>query len=443
MRWKIADFGFSSPVGTKPPRPISYWNFPRNYCAPELLLTIRSDTKSDIWSAGCILFEVATGQPAFDTDEAIRKYAWLGIAPPSVSNTRNDLTKDVDDMVGQALQTSADLRPDAATILKDCREKHYEPTLAPILEIAKHEIRKISNLDVNLGENRFFATFQGKAESIIVESHGLRDLANLDRLDRLRQLGQLLTSLHNTTKASVPSFLGFVHESDVEYSLIFRAPKSIIPPDSLCYSLEHVLSTTSHPVHKTLQDLFHKVRVAATLAWTIHAIHASGFFHRAIGSHNVLIDTSPNPCPFIMGFDLETTQSFTTETNKITPSYEWRERLYQHPDWQSEENFTFRREYDFYSLGVVMLELARMVSFAQFSGEWRRELEEMPPEELQWFRIQRAGELKETVGEEYVRIMTVCLTGELGQAREDEVGQRFEEEVCVSLDRLASSLWDN
>ena len=66
MLWKIADFGFSSQVGTKPPRPVSYWNIPRNYCAPELLLTIRSDTKSDIWSAGCILFEVATGQPAFD-----------------------------------------------------------------------------------------------------------------------------------------------------------------------------------------------------------------------------------------------------------------------------------------------------------------------------------------------------------------------------------------
>ena len=346
-------------------------------------------------------------------------------------------------MVARTLQTSADLRPDAVTILKDCREKHYEPILTPILEIAKHEIRRSSNLDVNLGENRFLATFQGKAEPIIVESHGLRDLANIDLLDQLRQLGQLLTSLHNTPKPSVPPFLGFVHESDVDYSLIFRAPKSIIPPDSLCYSLEHVLSSPSHPVHRTLQNLFHKVRVAATLAWTIHEIHALGFFHRAIGSHNILIDTSPNPCPFIMGFDLETTQSFTTETNQITPSYEWRERLYQHPDCQSEENFTFRREYDFYSLGVVMLELARMLSFAQFSGEWKRELEEMPAEELQWFRIQRAGELKETVGEEYVRIMTACLTGELGQGEEDEVGRRFKEEVCMSLDRLASSLWDN
>ena len=348
-------------------------------------------------------------------------------------------------MVERTLQTSANLRPDAAAILKDCHEKHnsQQPILEPILEISKHEILPSPHFDVNLGKNRYFAIFEWKSEPVIVESHVLRHVTDLNLLDRLRQLAQLLTTLHNTPKSSVPSCLGFVHESDIEYSLVFRAPKSVIPPGSLCYSLEHILSSPSHPVHRTLQFLFHKVRVAATLAWTIHAIHASGFSHRAIGSHNILIDGSPNPCPFMMAFDLEMIQPFTTQSTPITPCFEWRERLYQHPDCQSEENYTFRREYDFYAFGVVMLELARMVSFAQFTGEWRRELEEMSAEELQWFRIQRAIELKETVGEEYVRIMTVCLTGELGQDGEDEVEKRFEEEVCVSLDRLASSIWEN
>jgi len=348
-------------------------------------------------------------------------------------------------MVGRTLQTSPSMRPDAATIVKECNEKlHSEQLIVELaLEIAKHEIQRSSNFGANLGENRFFATLEGKPQLVIVESHALRHVATIKFIDELRQLAQLLTTLHNTPKSSVPSYLGFIRENDVEYSLVFRAPKSVIPPDSLCNSLENVLSSPSHPVHKVLQSLSQKVRVAATLAWTIHAIHTAGFSHRAIGSHNILIDASLDPCPFMMGFDLEKTQSFTAQTTQISPSLEWRDRLYQHPELLSEDNYTFRREYDYYSFGVVMLELARMLSFAQFTGEWRRELEDMTPQKLQWFRVERARELKETVGEEYVRIMSLCLTGELGQGDEDEIGKRFEEHVCASLDHLASDFWDN
>src|SRR5438045_3353324 len=91
MQWKLTDFGFSSHVGIASPRPIRYWKLPRNYLAPEMFIVVRSDTKSDIWSAGCILYEIATGLPAFSNDEAIRKFAWLRIDPPLVSKIRSDL----------------------------------------------------------------------------------------------------------------------------------------------------------------------------------------------------------------------------------------------------------------------------------------------------------------------------------------------------------------
>jgi hypothetical protein len=144
-----------------------------------------------------------------------------------------------------------------------------------------------------------------------------------------------------------------------------------------------------------------------------------------------------------MGFDIERIQPLTDMAKQAISSVEWRDQLYQHPDCLSEDNYTFRREYDFYSFGVVMLELARMESFAQLPEDWRDELETMNGEKLQWFRLQRARELTDTVGEEYVRIMSLCLTGELGQGTDDEVGKCFEEDVCMPLDRLAFYLQSN
>ena len=433
IQWKLTDFGYSSHVGMASPSPIRYWKVPRNYLAPEVLIAVCSDTKSDIWSAGCILYEIATGLPAFDNDEAIRKFAWLRIAPPLVSKSRSDLTLEVDDVVERTLQTTASLRPDATTLVKDVAEKIKLDQ--PIIEITKQDIKRCNEYDDTLGANRFLGRLEGNAGTIIVESHALRETT--DCRDRIYQLARLLVSLHKTSKSSILSCLAFAYDADVEYSLIFRAPQSILGPETSIYSLETVLSSPSHPAHQALQLISQKARVAAILAWSINAIHNAGFSYKSVGAHNILIDASPDPRPYLMGFDIDRIQPLTKLAKQIVFSAEWRDQLYQHPDCFDEDIYTFRREYDFYSFGVVMLELARMVSFAQLPEDWKKELETMNGERLQWFRLQRARELTDTVGEEYVRIMSLCLTGELGQGADDEVGKRFEEDVCMALDRLA------
>jgi len=105
--------------------------------------------------------------------------------------------------------------------------------------------------------------------------------------------------------------------------------------------------------------------------------------------------------------------------------------LYQHPDCQLENNFRFRQEFDYYALGVVMLELGRMQSFGLLSGGWsrREELEKMSAEKLQWFRIKRAEELKDSVGEVYLEVMLCCLKVEFGQTGQEDIGQCFKEKI--------------
>ena len=68
--WKIADFGFVAQVSSKlRNRPSSYVRGTDGYRAPELRIgkPVYS-TKTDIWALGCVLHELAFGQPAFQGD---------------------------------------------------------------------------------------------------------------------------------------------------------------------------------------------------------------------------------------------------------------------------------------------------------------------------------------------------------------------------------------
>jgi serine/threonine protein kinase len=73
---KIADFGLARAFGI-PIRPYTKEVVTLWYRAPELLLEANEySTPVDMWSAGCIFFEIVTKRPLFDGDcdaEQIRK----------------------------------------------------------------------------------------------------------------------------------------------------------------------------------------------------------------------------------------------------------------------------------------------------------------------------------------------------------------------------------
>lgn len=73
--WKIADFGCTVEGTSSRARSTSLARGTSSYRAPELLTEVAMYTnKLDIWAVGCILYEVATGQPAFTGDWDVRNY---------------------------------------------------------------------------------------------------------------------------------------------------------------------------------------------------------------------------------------------------------------------------------------------------------------------------------------------------------------------------------
>ena len=434
LTWKITDFGFST-TGTSAQKPLSFGRKTRIYFSPELLLGSTYDAKSDIWSAGCILYQLSAGIPPFLNDEEVREYAWSRKPAPQVIDARRPLAR-VNKMIADMLTSSADKRPDAVNVLKciPAQSKGGEVSI----EISRSDVERVK-CDANLGANRFVATMDGQEDNVIVELHSVSSPISAIDCNGLRMHVKLLQSLSESPNSHIPFCLGFIHNTRDEYSLIYRAPTSTYHDDNRYDTLEAVLSNPSHPAYKALTLPIHKARVAADLAWTLYSIHKARYSHRMIGAHNVLIHSPLDPHASLMGFSVTTFQPLESHAELITASLEWRDRLYQHPDCQVEDNFKFLQKYDYYALGVIMLEMGRMQSFGLLSGAWKEELENMNPEKLQWFRIKRAEELKDSVDEVYLDVMLRCLKGEFGQTGPDDVGQCFKVAVCEQLDSLCSS----
>jgi Prion-inhibition and propagation len=259
------------------------------------------------------------------------------------------------------------------------------PTEVPLMELPE----KSAGLTINHttpSNRRSIGTYlssknkSAKPEPVMIEWKFVgRDIRGEEKALLETRTNNLAYLLHHTNKPKdlrALTCIGLTKDmtdtaEHLKYGLVYAIPSSS-PKSDLPTSLYDLLPSNEEEETSEEFDLGDKFRIARILAQSLYQLHVSGWLHKAICSDNVLFfppqsrltsshgpQKTSNKSLFLAGYEFARPGRLRDPTQKagaITID------LYAHPAYRSGSNVKYRRLFDIYSLGVVLLEI----------GLWRR-----------------------------------------------------------------------
>jgi serine/threonine-protein kinase len=119
---KVMDFGIARAMDDLGATLTSTWNVvgTAQYLSPEQAVGDAADARSDIYSTGCLLFELITGQPPFSGETPVSiAYQHVSGEIPSARALQPDLPADIDTILKVALSKKAEDRYQSAQSMLD------------------------------------------------------------------------------------------------------------------------------------------------------------------------------------------------------------------------------------------------------------------------------------------------------------------------------------
>lgn len=243
---------------------------------------------------------------------------------------------------------------------------------------------------------------------------------------------------------SVLRCIGYVNASSTAIGYLFRVPEHAVPgrdPISL-YQIFNDAQTRAD-----IPDLGDRFYLARAIATTVFEFHNIGWMHKNLHPHNVLFWPSKD-CngeidlrkPYLVGFDLSRSNQPDEISEKPVAAEE--DDLYRHPSYKGENSTGFKPSYDYFSLGVLLFEIAmwRLVSKAQSSRssadqseKLRRKSSITDPEFINKTISGSAKDLGRFVGARYRDAILACVSLQFDEvwemAEKNEQDLQLQQEV--------------
>ena len=253
--------------------------------------------------------------------------------------------------------------------------------------------------------------------------------------------------------------LGYVDDTAASrYGIVHLLPKTI--PKHLKASDFLSLSTMMNDSTRRTPDLDVRFRLAHSLAIALWSFHSLDWLHKAFYPSNILffpsssIDNGNVPLshdlddPFVLGFDSSRPEHLSEMSAAVQPSVAHLPDLYRHPDSLGIWRQSYRKAFDIYSLGLVLLEIGLWTSIA---GYWKSKYS--PSVFKQKILSGMVPPLGSKTGSRYRSVVERCLrygdsteqssppknsTEEAGEMGREEIPpNQMMEWVVVSLEKLS------
>ncbi|CRK24386.1 hypothetical protein BN1708_013945 [Verticillium longisporum] len=263
---------------------------------------------------------------------------------------------------------------------------------------------------------------------------------------RISNIAQLLHTDTKPDELLTLKCLGFF--DDVErsaFGFVFQLPLASAaapapaPNGKPMISLKTLLD---QPTPENLPTLEERLQASYGIALSISILHAVSWLHKSIRSQNVLFPVDRNGCPrwttpYLVGFDFSRPDAVDESSEK--PEQSARFNVYRHPSAQGSPNEGYRRSFDVYSLGVVLLEIGL------WRPAWKLYKDGMAAEAFRDVLVDKSKAwLGHLMGTVYREAAVKCLTGSFdaqqaktGDGHDDDLGlQTLYIEVVEVLGRL-------
>ncbi|KAI8628748.1 kinase-like protein [Xylariaceae sp. FL1651] len=297
----------------------------------------------------------------------------------------------------------------------------HNPSLDPSLKLDPNAIKEL----VAFGDHHRGRLIdqRGETRPVWVEWHRYgKHEAKQETIERLygraTQTARLLAADKPESFRSL-ACCGFFHEAEREaFGMVFEFPDSadnrdVIQPIDLRQRIADSLKK-----HVPYPDLDDRFQLATTLVATLFEFHSVGWLHKSLMSSNIIFfpkvsskndaDIS-NPQyhsntlrePFLVGFNHSRPDDPLSLTS-APPQSDLRH--YHHPAYLK-DNRGYRLEYDYYSLGIILLEIGFWMPLAKITEGWVGTYDERRQRLLE----RRVPRLRQHMGRGYSEAVRFCL----------------------------------